>query len=737
MKVFFSLSLLLLCYGLIAQETPETRDAFHYAMRKTSHQILVDGKQDPEEWKDIPTIPALRNHWPLDTGFADALTEVKMTYDKDFVYVSAICYDHGNRVIQSLRRDDEDAHWNSDSFTFVLDPMNGRQNGFMFGVNAGGAQIEALMSIDGVDTEADPNWDNKWYSNVQEYKDHWVVEMAIPFKTLRYSSDNGSWGINFIRGDMENNHFSTWTQFPFNYGGINLNFMGTLDWDAKPKQAEGKIVLIPYLSGGTNRDFENTEGQTSYQQDFDAGLDAKIAVTGSMNLDLTLNPDFSNVDVDQQVTNLSRFSIFFPERRNFFLENGDIFSNFGSWQIQPFFSRRIGLDGGQQVPILYGARLTGNVSETLRAGVMNVQTRAQGDAGANNYTVAALHKQIFKRSILKGIVLNRQLTGTDTEDYARNAGLEFQYLHPGGKWNNTFRLHTSVTEEKLNDNHYYGFGGNYQSRSLRVGWNFDVVGENFITELGFNPRINNFDAITQQTTRQSFTRINPWGGYRFTPKNKNSKINQHGVRTWHRAFFNQGGSLNERSHGIGYDFIFKNTSELRINRAFTEINLPVATNLIGSDTPLPVANYRYTEYFTVYNTDKRKRLSTTWRAGYGEFYNGTKLNFSTGINLRAQPWGTFGVNYNLNRVQLAEGFGETTLHLLRANAEISFSNTMFWTTAVQYNSQAENYNIFSRFQWRYRPMSDFFVVLTDNYTTDGLNIKNRQIVFKVTYWLNM
>lgn len=738
MKTATSLLLLLFCVTLSAQDQVETRDTFHYQVNKSEAPIVVDGSQDEQAWEAIEKIPQLMNHWPSDTGFADALTEVKVTYDNDFVYVSAICYDDGKRVIQTLRRDNMDAHWSSDNFTVVLDPMNGKQNGFLFGVNAGGAQVEAQISIDGVDTESDPNWDNKWYSSVKQYQDHWVVEMAIPFKTLRYSSNIDQWGVNFIRGDMARNSYSTWTQFPLNYGGINLNFMGTLDWDQRPKQAEGNVAIIPYLAGGTSRDFENTEGSTNYQQDMDAGLDAKIALTSSMNLDLTLNPDFSNVDVDQQVTNLSRFSIFFPERRNFFLENGDIFSNFGSWQIQPFFSRRIGLDNGQQVPILYGGRLTGNVNENLRVGLMNVQTREQGDLSANNYTVAAGHQRLFKRHILKGIVLNRQATGQDgPNDYARNAGLEFQYIHPSGKWNNTFRFHASTTEEKLNKNFYYGFGGNYRARNLRMGWTLDVVGENFITELGFNPRIQNFNAITEESFRQGFTRINPWVRYVFIPKNPDSKLNQHGFRTWHRAFLNPDGTINERGHGVGYDFIFKNRSEIRINRFFREVELPAPTNLIGGDNPLPVQNYKFTNYDVRFNTDERNVVSTNGRIGYGSFYNGTRFEMQTGVNIRTQPWGTFGVDYNLNRVELAEGFGETTLHLLRANAEISFSNTMFWTTAVQYNSQAENYNIFSRFQWRYRPMSDFFLVYTDNYTTDGLNIKNRQIVFKITYWLNM
>lgn len=719
---------------LVAQSTEETRSQFTFGLNRTSQNIIIDGEDDDLGWLEAEKIDQFMNHWPVDQGRPEALSEVWAVYDNEFIYIKAKLYDNGKRIVQSLRRDNREAHWNSDNFTVVIDPFNNKQSGFLFGVNAGGAQMEALLSLDGGQTEFDENWDNKWYSEIKAYPDYWLVEIAIPFKTLRYGTQISEWGINFIRGDMQRNVFSTWTQFPLNYGGIDLNYMGTLKWDDKPKKAEGKVVLIPYIAGGTQRDFEDSEGQTNYQQDLDAGLDAKVAITGSLSLDLTLNPDFSNVDVDQQVTNLTRFSIFFPERRNFFLENGDIFSNFGSWQIQPFFSRTIGLNGGKQIPIRYGARLTGNLTPDLRIGVMNIQTGDLDEIAANNYTVAALHQRVLKRSVIKALFINRQ-SGAD--DFGRNGGLEFNYVHPSGQWDNTVRFHSATTDEGLDKNTFYGFSGGYRGRHLRSGWTFDVVGENYITELGFNPRLNNFDAITEQTIRQGYTRINPWFVYRFIPENENSKINQHGLRTWHNLWLNPDRSLNERSHGIAYDFIFKNTSELRINRFMREINLPVPTNLIGADTPLPIANYQFSEFFINYNTDRRKILNGEVRVRYGDFFNGERFGLVTGLNVRAQPWGTFGINYEFNKVQLAEGFGETTLHLLRANTEISFSNTMFWTTSLQYNSQSENYNIFSRFQWRFKPMSDFFLVYTDNYTTDGLNIKNRQIVFKMTYWLNM
>ena len=721
---------------LFAQDI-DTRGTYGYTIQKMNQILKIDGEASEEVWKSAEEIPYLMNHWPLDSGQSASHTKVKAVYNDEFIYIHAICFDDGHRVVQSLRRDDDNAHWNSDGFTVVLDPMNSKQNGFMFGVNAGGAQIEAQLNVQGPRTRYDQNWDNKWYSAVHQTENYWSVEFAIPFKTLRYSPNLAEWGINFIRGDMGRNEWSTWTQFPLNYGGIDLNFMGTLNWEENPKKASGKVVLIPYVSGGTHRDFEEEE-QTTYQGDGDMGLDAKIAVTGSLNLDLTVNPDFSNVDVDQQVTNLSRFSIFFPERRNFFLENGDIFSNFGSWQIQPFFSRRIGLIDGEQIPIRYGARLTGNITKSTRIGVMNVQSGAFDDKVSQNYTVTAVHQQVLDRSVVKGIFINRQAGETLEEgQYSRNGGFEMAYLSKNGKLNNTVRFHTSATDEKLNDNHYYGLSGNYNGRNLRTGWTLDFVGENYITELGFNPRLENYNAETEETTRKAYTRINPWLVYRFNPKS--GKINQHGIRTWHMVWLNRDGSgLNERTHGYAYDFFFKNTSSLNLQAMNREVNLPVPTSLIGDDyAPLPVANYEFTTFWINYGTDRRKVVNTDIRLQYGQFFNGTLFNSSTTVNLRTQPWGNFGITYNYNKVNLPGEFGEADLHLFRTNIQISFSNSMFLTSSVQFNSQSENYNFFTRFQWRYRPMSDIFIVYTDNYGMEGLDLKNRQVVFKATYWLNL
>lgn len=733
MKLLITMALWATCLSVLAQN-PDTRQNYRYPITKSSSPIIIDGIADEDAWLQAAKIQNFMNHWPKDQGEAESLSEVWTSYDDEYFYVLAKLYDEGKRVVQTLRRDNVEGHWNSDNFTVVMDPFNNKQNGFFFGVNAGGAQIEALLNIENGQTQFDENWDNKWFSEVREYEDHWLVEMAIPFKTLRYNSSQAEWGINFIRGDMALNHFTTWTQFPISFGGTDINYMGTLVWDAPPKKAEGKVVLIPYVAGSTQRDYENEEGQTGYEQEVDAGIDAKIALTSSLNLDLTLNPDFSNADVDQQVTNLTRFSIFFPERRNFFLENGDIFSNFGGWQIQPFFSRTIGLNEGQQVPIKYGARLTGNLTPDLRIGAMNVQTGELEEVEANNYSVFAAHQRVFSRSVVKGIFINR---AGQNGDYARNGGIEFNYVHPSGSWNNTIRYHVATNEENLGDNDYYSIDGGYRDRNASFGWTIDKVGQNYETELGFNPRLYNYNADTEETIKAGFTRFNPWFVYRFRPKTENARLSMHGPRTWHMAWLDSDGALYERSHGIAYDFFFNNTAALRINRLAYDIDLPVPTNLIGEGQNLPIANYKFADNFLFFTSDRRKVVNTDITLRHGSFYNGTRTGFATGLSFRTQPWGTFGFTYDYNKVKLAEGFGEKDLHLFRINTEISFSNKMFWTTAVQYNSQSENYNIFSRFQWRYKPMSDLFIVYTDNYGIDGLNIKNRQIVFKLTYWLNM
>lgn len=736
MKRLILLSLATVNTLLAIGQSADTRERYVYNLTKAAGDIVLDGELDEDCWASADVINNFYNHWPIDSGLAVFATKVRMTYDADFIYVSAECYDDGERIIQSLKRDN-DGHWQSDGFTVAIDPINKRTNGFLFGVNAGGAQMEATMSAQGSNTRNDTNWDNKWYSQVREYEDRWVVEMAIPFKSLRYNSENTSWGINFIRNDMKNNVYTTWTRFPLNFGGNDLGYNGLLSWDNPPAISKGKVVLIPYTAGGVSKYHEDGE---STEYDIDVGIDAKISLTSSLNLDLTVNPDFSNVDVDQQVTNLSRYSLFFPEKRNFFLENSDLFSNFGTWHTKPFFSRQIGIHDGEQIPILYGARISGNVTDDLRLGAMNIQTRETDDFNAQNYTVAAVQQKVLSRSNVKALFINRNSTSTieneQTNDFNRLGGMEFQYVSKDGKLGGSAKYHQAVTSEQLSDNSFAMGEVYYDSKNFFTGFSYSQVGENFISDVGFVPRLDNYDPIRDTTVRAGYKFINPWVGGNFYPK-AGSRVNQHGPRSWTLLMLNPDGSLNERITSLVYFLNFSNKSDIRFVVRNNEINLKYILDFIDEDNPLPVGNYKFTNYNVWYSSDPRTALSMNLGVSYGGFYNGNKFTLNTNINMRKQPWGNFGIAYTQNKVVLADGYGEANLHLIGPKAEISFSNNMFWTSFLQYNTQAENFNINSRFQWRYKPMSDLFVVYSENYATTNLGVKNRGLVFKLTYWLNM
>lgn len=723
-----------ICTSWFSQsQESNTRSKYKYQLSRSKSAIEIDGVID-DAWNSVDAISKFNNHFPDDKGEPFKETKVKLYFDDSYLYVLAICYDEGKRVIQTRQIDNRDGHWDSDSFTITLDPQNTKQNGFMFGLNAGGAMIESSLFVESDRTINSETWDNKWLGKVKHYDKYWVAEMAIPFSSLRFKKDNKTWGVNFIRRDVDKNFYYTWTWFPLNFGGVDLNYMGSLIWPENIPKSGRFYSLIPYTAFSSIRNFENNS-ELKAVNDFNYGIDAKVSITKSMNLDVTVNPDFSNADVDQQIVNLTRFSIFLPEQRNFFLENNDIFSNFGGWGVQPFFSRRIGLDAGEVVPVNYGARITGNVSEKTRVGLMHIQTDGTNDdISSQKFTVGAIHQQVLDRSIIKAIVIDKKEEGNLQDSYARNLGIEFTYLSKEGRFNNTIRFHTSHTDENLDNNIYYGFNGNYNTRSFRSGWTFDVVGTNYINEVGINPRLENFNAETEEVIRVGYIHFNPYMRYLFFPKNNISRLNWHGIRTWHKLTLNRDGSLNETENNLAYDFSYKNSSRLNFITQYRHVNLLFPTSFLGDFDPLPSSSYTFFNGGIFYRSDIRKQVNWDSTINYGSFFKGTRLNFELNSTIRFQPWGRFSLSYNYNNVKLPDNFGERELHLLRFNGNISFSNNIFLSSTTQFNTQNKTFGIFSRLQWRFLPMSDLFVIYSHNYDTDGFTSRNRGLSVKAAYW---
>ena len=733
-------SLMLLCtLGSAIAQNGVNKEKYKISAKKATESIKIDGLLDEASWKNAEVTSQFLNKWPTDIGLPPLQTEVKVTYDDNYLYVGATCFeDSPNYVIQTLKRDK--SIWDSDGMILILDPVNQQSNGFIFYTNAIGVKSEGLLTADG-DNPIKRDWDNKWFvKTIRQANGDWTAEFAIPFKTLRYDADLKEWGINFLRCDVGNNMYSTWAFVPLQFNGVDLGYTGTLQFDQTPAKTKSNVSIIPYITGGTTLDNEAINPSTKFTGN--VGLDAKVGVTNSLNLDLTVNPDFSQVEVDVQQTNLTRFNLFFPERRTFFLENSDIFNRFGLPPVRPFFSRRIGLDeDGNSVPIYFGARLSGNATENTRIGLMTMQTGSTDLLAPQNYSVAALNQRVLGRSSFNGMIINRQGFSDgkiDSEDFGRNLSGEFRYNRPDGNFQTWLGLHGSFSPKNFGDNMMVNTGFQYTTRRFSFSQDILDLGENYLTDAGFNRRLDNYDAGRDTTVRIGYTHSFNNVGYKIFPKGENRKINWHNFNLEAFNVWSRGTGFSLSNNELSWNINFMNTSRLRFKGEYTHEELPFETNLLGDEFDfLPAGWYNFGTGEVSFRSNSRKLFSYRVGAEIGQFYNGTISKFEGSLKYRRQPWGNFSVDFERNYVELPDNFGTADLWLVGPRIEINFSKSIFWTTFLQYNTQSDNFNLNSRFQWRYAPMSDLFVVFTDNYAVDVFGLKNRALVLKFNYWLTL
>ncbi len=709
----------------------------------TEEDITVDGNLSEPGWKEAEVANSFWMSYPVDDRRADPeiQTEVRLLNDDQNLYIGIICYGDDDYVIQTLKRDTD--FQKGDGFGVVIDPVNERTNGFVFGISPAGVQTEMLITgktgrrenlepgrtPDGVNIA----WDNKWFSAVKNFPDHWVIEIAIPFKSLRFNDNKTVWGINFFRLDAGSNSIHTWSPVPIEFTELDLGYTGELVWNHPPKKVKKNISVIPYILGSTNRDKET---DLPRENDFQAGVDGKVAITTSLNFDVTINPDFSQVEVDEQVTNLTLFDVRFPERRLFFLENSDIFEDFGIPPMRPFFSRRIGLDEeGNTIPILYGARLSGNVTKDLRIGLMNLQTKKTDEFLSQNYTAIAFHQQVFARSIIKGYFHNRQAFDSPEPDYNRNLGLEFLYRSVDGRIQTFGGYAKSFNPGSRSKNYFYNLGFGYDNKNISAYTNLAGIGPDYVADMGFFTGQEYYDAERDTTILIGYNHWFTRFSYTFYSE-LNPKIISHQIGFRYILDSDTSFSSLNNDLELNYNLTFTNTSRFEITYNHTIVNLLYPFNFIDAE-PLPAGIYSFDYGKTTFETDQRKRFSLRAGYSYGSFYNGKRSQYILGLKYRAQPWGNFAINFEQNNLSFPEPYGKEKLLLISPRIEINFSKSLFWTTFLQYNTQDDNFNINSRFQWRFQPMSDIYVVYTDNYFVEFWGPKNRALVLKVNYWLNL
>lgn len=721
--------------------------AFTYAqdieIKKIDQRVIIDGQID-EIWSYADSAYNFQQFFPMDTSLAIAQSVAKVLYDGQFIYVLGVMQNpDGDRgyITPSLRRDFfGDAN---DSFSILIDAFQDNTNAFIFGINPFGVRREGLIANGGSGQGAfSLDWDNKWKGEVRQEDGYWVAEMAIPLKTLRFAEGQTKWNVNFYRVDSEYAERSTWSPISRNFSIVNLATMRKMNWDKPTKKPGSNLSFIPYVASGISKNFQSG---TPTETNLDAGFDLKYAVTPGLNLDVTVNPDFSQVEVDRQVTNLDRFEIFFPERRQFFLENADLFANYGNNGTRPFFSRRIGVardeNTGQNIqnPIPAGARLSGKINDNLRLGFLSMQAGREGDANlpSYNYSVLSLQQKVFARSNVSFLLVNKQtfddVSSFDTSLYTewnRTLGIDYNHASADNRWNGKVFYHQSIDDIQPDDAFATGLELNYGVPKWSWRLFTQRVGANYNPEVGFVRRRD----VQQLANTVRYSYFPEKGG-----------IQRHGPGFDFDMVWNEQFGFLDWDMNILYDINWRSSARFsaRLRRQYTFLFNGFDPSGSGGLALPSGTGYHNNLIIASYNSDQRKLVNFRLSTRSGDYFNGTRINLEGSLNIRYQPLGFTSINFAYNRIRLPDPYSDANLFLIGPRFDFTFTKKLFWTTFVQYNTQIDNLNINSRLQWRFAPVSDFFLVYTDNYlaTNDEgfINIggsKSRALVFKMTYWLN-
>lgn len=692
-------------------------------------EITLDGILDEPEWDQalpggnfIQKIP--------DTGEpATEQTEIRILYNQEFLYIGAHLWDSAGEegiVVTDITKDFMTR--NSDGLQVMLDTYDDDRNGFIFGSNP----AEGRWDMQVANNSSNSNWDGIWYNRATIDEMGWHLEMAIPFKTLRFTSDRiQKWGINFERRVRRKVEESYWAPMPPPHRLGRIDMAGTLIGleDIHPGT---NMYLKPFVSVPiSNREYDDWDLQP------EAGIEVfKWAVTSQLTFDGTINTDFSQVEVDEVRTNLTRFSLFFPEKRDFFLENQGVFDwgpevrGHRSPELLPFFSRNIGLYEGEIVPIHGGGRLTGRAGK-YTIGMMSMQTGdfwtspERDDAGdieeestfipSTNFTVLRMKRDLFSRSEIGGIIVNKDVAGPE---FNRTVGLDssfnfFHYLDI-----NAYALKTE--SENNTDSDYAGrIGAQWQDDFWQIGASHMRIGEEFNPEVGFVPREGIHKTTGQLGITQRPRGTIPWVR-EFTPEiNYEYITNNENVLETKTLEADFATEFNDASFfRIGYERVFE-----RLDEEFE----------IRDGIIIPIGDYNWDEFNLFYRSDSSRKFSFSGRYSNGGFWGGDRRQYRGGLQF--QPNHKFAAELNVTRNLVDLPSGDFTVDLVGLNSNYSFSKRMFLSALVQYNSEDHEMISNVRYNFMYKPLSDIYVVYNERRDMDTNEVLDRAITVKFTYVL--
>ena len=713
----------------------------------------IDGRLGEPEWAGASVFSGFVQQQPRENEPSTELTEVRVLYDEESLYIGVLCFDgEPERIVVTQSRRDGDLA-DTDSIQIVLDTYNDDQNAFLFGTNPLGLEYDGQIASEGAAGGAlggvgtgfggggsqrgqlagfNRNWDGDWTVAASITERGWEAELAIPFKTLRYrNSPDPVWGFNVMRNIRRKNEQSFLAPVPRVYDIYRVSLAADLKGLRPPPRRD--LRAIPYGVASTNE--ERLGGSTTRESSATAGLDVKWGVTPNVTADFTVNTDFSQVEADEEQVNLTRFNLFFPEKRSFFLENAATFQ-FGEPQaVDLFFSRRIGLTpSGLPIGILAGARLSGQAGP-YQLGFLNMQTETTVSdetgallAPANNYTVARVKRQVFPRSDVGAVFVNRFSTG----DYAWAGGENRAY---GADANLAVSQNGKIFAFLARSDTPGGVGSDYSGRALydyrNNDWNlragYTQVGDRFNAEVGFVPRVG---------FRRPELRVE------LTPEPKGIPwIRRLAPHALVQRFYGFDGLLQTALGHYDFEVQLENGGqtgfllERRSDRP--EEPFTIYRDREGNQVVIPPGLYTWNEWLLYFQSNPSSPIFIDSLYGFGSFYDGTfnRVSLDSGFRVGARFLAAFGLLRN--DIDLPGGAFVSTL--VRAKATYSFTVNTLVQALVQYNNQSELSSANVRFAWLNRSGTGLFVVFNErrDFFVPGSEPLGRSFIVKYTHYFEL
>ena len=665
------------------------RDTPVATAQRTTGTIHIDGRLDEPDWARTALIGPLTQREPLEGRPATERTDVRILFDEQALYIGIECHEPHPRGLVSTQLT-RDANLDvDDRVTIVLDPFFDHRNGFFFQVNPAGARSDGQISNNAQSLTRD--WDGIWDAAVTRNSEGWTAEIAIPFKTLRFRPDQTVWGFNVERQIKHLFETDRWAAARVTSWIGNLSDAGQLTGLEGARQGHG-LDVRPDVSGGR----ETGDGQ------FTGGLDVFKNLTPNLNASITVNTDFAETEADIRQVNLTRFPLFFPEKRTFFLEGAGVFDVAGlagHTDLIPFFTRRIGLHGdastGGEVPIGVGAKIVGRQSD-YNIGVLDVETRDLPDASLRrqNLFAARVSRNLFEQSWVGAIVTNGNPDGTGSSNLL-GADARFATSKFHGDKNMALDLFVQHTDDQRRGQDYAGgFGLTYPNDRWDLSLNWKQIGDTFQPALGFVPRVG----IRKTDARIAFQpRPKRWGIRQFFFELEPEYITNLGNRpeNW-RLFMAPFNVRTESGEHLEWNVIPE----------FEHLDVPFE---ISPGVILPVGSYQWHKYRAEANTATKRRWVIDFAYWWGGFYDGTRKQTGLGVTLKPNAHLSLAVRADRNDIALREGRFYT--QVVTGRADYNFTPNVSWQNLQQYDNESRLLSFQSRFRWILRPGNDLFVVV--------------------------